>query len=98
MAIAKVVLNGETLMDTTQKTVTANTMLDCTTALKNDGTGITGNITSKSSSDLTASGATVTAPAGYYPSAASKSVASGSATTPATSITANPTINRVCQR
>jgi len=93
MAIAKVVLNGETLMDTTQKTVTANTMLDGTTALKNDGTGITGNITSKSSSDLTASGATVTAPAGYYPSAASKSVASGSATTPATSITANPTIS-----
>lgn len=93
MAIAKVILNGETLMDTTQKTVTANTMLDGTTALKNDGTGITGNIASKSSSDLTASGATVTAPAGYYPSAASKSVASGSATTPATSITANPTIS-----
>lgn len=93
MAIAKVILNGETLMDTTQKTVTANTMLNGTTALKNDGTDITGNIASKSSSDLTASGATVTAPAGYYPSAASKAVASGSATTPATSITANPTIS-----
>ena len=37
----------------------------------------------KSSSDLTKSGATVTAPAGYYPSAASASVASGSATAPA---------------
>lgn len=36
----------------------------------------------KSSSDLTASGATVTAPAGYYESAASKSVASGTAGTP----------------
>lgn len=36
----------------------------------------------KSSSDLTASGATVTAPAGYYESAASKSVASGSVTAP----------------
>ena len=36
----------------------------------------------KSSSDLTASGATVTAPAGYYAQAASKSVASGSATGP----------------
>ena len=47
----------------------------------------------KSSSDLTASGATVTAPAGYYSSSASKSVASGSATTPATSITANPSIS-----
>lgn len=99
MAIAKVVYKEnasatpEVWMDTTQKTVTVGTMLSGTTALKNDGTGITGNIASKSSSDLTASGATVTAPAGYYPSAASKSVASGSASTPATSITANPTIS-----
>lgn len=46
----------------------------------------------KTSSNLTASGATVTAPAGYYENSASKSVASGSAQTPATSITANPTI------
>lgn len=50
-------------------------------------------ITRRSSSDLSASGATVTAPAGYYASAASKSVASGSATTPSTTITANPTIS-----
>lgn len=49
-----------------------------------DGTKYTGTITSKSSSDLTASGATVTAPAGYYASAASKSVANGSVTAPAT--------------
>lgn len=57
------------------------------------GTKVTGTIASKSSADLTASGATVTAPAGYYPAAASKAVASGSAATPATSITANPTIS-----
>lgn len=82
MAIAKVILNGETQMDVTQKTVTAGSMLSGTTALKNDGTDITGNIASKTSSDLTASGATVTAPAGYYASAASKSVASGTAGTP----------------
>ena len=88
MAIAKVVYKEnasatpEVWMDTTQKTVTAGTMLSGTTALKNDGTGITGNIASKSSSDLTASGATVTAPAGYYPNAASKAVASGTAGTP----------------
>ena len=85
MAIAKVILNGETQMDVTGKTVTAGSMLSGTTALKNDGTDITGNIESKSSSDLTASGATVTAPAGYYASAASKSVASGSAGTPTAS-------------
>ena len=39
-------------------------------------------ITRRSSSDLTSSGATVTAPAGYYASSASKSVASGTAGTP----------------
>lgn len=49
-------------------------------------------ITRRSSSDLTASGETVTAPAGYYGQSASMSVAIGSAATPATSITANPTI------
>lgn len=39
-------------------------------------------ITRRSSTDLTASGATVSVPAGYYESAASKSVASGTAGTP----------------
>ena len=39
-------------------------------------------ITSRSSSDLTASGATVTVPAGYYATQASKSVSSGTAGTP----------------
>ena len=93
MAVAKVILNGTTLIDTTQKTVTAASMLNGITALKNDGTDITGSIASKTSSDLTASGDTVTAPAGYYASSASKAVASGSAATPATTITANPSIS-----
>lgn len=39
-------------------------------------------ITRRTSSDLTASGATVTAPAGYYASSASKAVASGTEGTP----------------
>lgn len=39
-------------------------------------------IARKSSTDLTVSGATVTAPAGYYSASASKSVASGTAGTP----------------
>lgn len=93
MAVSKVILNGNTLMDTTQKTVTAASMLNGITALKNDGTDITGNIASKTSSDLSASGDTVTVPSGYYASSASKAVASGSATTPATTITANPSIS-----
>ena len=53
----------------------------------------TQQMTKRTSSDLNASGNTVTAPAGYYPSSASKAVASGSATTPSTSITANPSIS-----
>lgn len=74
MAISKITLNGVTQMDVTQKTVTANTMLNGITSLKNDGTDITGNIQSKTSSDLTVSGATVTAPAGNYANAASKTI------------------------
>lgn len=41
----------------------------------------------KTSADLTASGPTVTAPAGYYAEAASKAVSSGSASTPDTEVT-----------
>lgn len=49
-----------------------------------NGVKYSGSITSKTSSDVTVSGATVTAPAGYYASSVSKSVANGSATAPAT--------------
>lgn len=49
-----------------------------------DGTKYTGTIDTKSASDLTASGATVTVPEGYYSSQVTKSVASGSATAPST--------------
>ena len=47
----------------------------------------------KTSADLTASGPTVTAPAGYYAEAASKSVAVGSVSVDDTTVTANPTIS-----
>ena len=58
-------------------------MLSGVTAYAN-GTKYTGSIASKTGSDLTASGDTVTVPAGYYSSQQTKSVASGSATAPAT--------------
>lgn len=74
MAISKIILNGVTQMDVTGKTVTAGDMLSGVTALKNDGTDITGNIASKTSADLTANNLTVTAPAGHYASAASKTL------------------------
>lgn len=47
----------------------------------------------KTSADLTASGPTVTAPAGYYASAASKDVQRGSVRVNNTGITANPSIS-----
>lgn len=45
---------------------------------KSDGTKVQGSIASKSSSDLTVSTLTVTAPAGYYSSAASKTCSDAS--------------------
>lgn len=70
-------------MDTSDATLeSGDQMLDGVTAYAG-GTKITGTIASRGSSDLTVSGATVTAPAGYYSSSASKAVASGSATAPA---------------
>ena len=78
--------------DTSDATLdNGNKMLSGNTAYAN-GVKYTGSIATKTSSDLTASGATVTAPAGYYAESASKSVASGSATTPATTISVTPTI------
>lgn len=48
----------------------------------NSSVSLSASVNTRSSSDLTASGATVTAPAGYYGTAATKSVASGTAGTP----------------
>ena len=79
--------------DTSDATLdSGDKMLSGNTAYAN-GTKYTGTIETKTGADMTASGATVTAPAGYYASASSKSIASGSATTPATSITLTPTIS-----
>jgi hypothetical protein len=50
MPVSKIIFKSsaeatpEVWMDTTQKTVTAGSMLDGVTALKNDGSDITGNI------------------------------------------------------
>lgn len=57
-------------------------MLSGNTAYAN-GTKYTGTIATKTGSDLTASGDTVTVPAGYYASQQTKAVAAGSATAPA---------------
>ena len=78
--------------DTSDATATASDILSGKTAYV-DGEKITGNIPSKTSSDLTASGATVTVPSGHYASTATKTISSGSAKTPATTVTKNPSIS-----
>ena len=49
-------------------------------------------VPTKSAANLTASGSVVTVPSGYYSSAVTKAVGGGTATTPATTITTQPTI------
>jgi len=85
--------------DISNATATAGDMLAGKTAYGPQGSTaesskglITGTIATKTASDLTASGKTVTVPAGYYATQATKDVTSGTATTPATTITANPTV------
>ena len=83
MAINKVdLIDGTVLVDMTDATATADKIVSGYTAYGADGTKLTGNIANKTSTDLTASGATVTAPAGYYSSQVTKSVASGTEGTP----------------
>lgn len=135
MAVAKVTLNGVTLMDVTDATASGSEILTNYNAYVHDGTKVSGSyvpptptlqtktatytptesqqtatitadsgydglsevdvtvnaisstyvgtgITRRSSTDLTASGATVTVPSGYYSEQASKAVASGTAGTP----------------
>ena len=102
MAYSKVILNGTTLIDVTQKTVDASNLLSGYTALKNDGTNVTGtyepqtvNLQAKSNIAPSTSSQTITPDTGYdgLSSVQINAMPSGSATTPATTITANPTIS-----
>jgi len=77
--VAEFVDTSDATLDSGDKMLSGNTAYA-------DGVKYTGSIASKSGSDLTASGDTVTVPAGYYASQQTKAVAGGSAT-PAATIT-----------
>lgn len=64
--------------DVSDATAVAADVLSPKTLYKSDGTKVTGSIVTKTSSDLTASTLTVTAPAGYYASSASKTLSDAS--------------------
>lgn len=89
MAVNKVIFGGETVIDLTNDTVVASKMLSGTTAHDKAGNAVTGTIATKTSSNLTASGATVTVPAGYYASQATKSVATATQATPTISVSSS---------
>lgn len=82
---AEEILGIQTGADTSDATAQAGDLLAGKTAYGAAGK-LTGTIPSKSASDLTASGANVAVPAGYYPAQVSKAVATATQATPGISV------------
>lgn len=71
-------------IDTSDATLANGSQMPSGVTSYANGVKVTGTAAVNDSTDLTASGATVTAPAGFYAAAATKSVASGTAKPPTT--------------
>lgn len=76
----------ETGKDVSGVTATPNDVLSPKVFVDSDGNERTGTIATKNSSNLTASGSTITVPAGYYANQATKSVSTATQATPSVSV------------
>lgn len=81
--------SGGTILPTLDNPAAASDILSGKEAIDGSGNKITGSIATKTSSNLTVNGATVTVPAGYYASQTTKSVTTATQATPSVSIDAN---------
>ena len=80
--VNRVDYNGSTLIDITDTTAAASDVVSGKWFYLASGQKVQGSVSTRSSSSLSASGATVTAPAGYYASDATKTISSGTEGTP----------------
>lgn len=78
--------------DTSDATLTSGSQMLSGVTAYSKGTKYIGTIATKTASDVTVSGGAVTTPTGYYATAVTKSVGTGSAVAPASITDTNPTI------
>lgn len=79
-------IEGGTALPELENEGAASDLLSGKQLIDSEGNIVEGTIATKTASNLTASGATVTVPAGYYASQATKSVATATQATPSVSI------------